>query len=269
MAKLSFTNFKGFQAGFKDSEIEPPISGELFSVERLEQFAAALAAEHREIDQPKRFQKLRPRLENNWEVLIAAYESLTTAIGEERSVSPAAEWLVDNFHIVEEQVREIREDLPESFYQELPKLAEGEFEGYPRIYAVAVLIITHTDSRLEVETLEKFLRSYQSVTPLTIGELWAVAITLRFALVENLRRLAWRIVVSRQEREEADMLALELLELANSRPDEVLPFISKRLGNRKNSAAPLSSSLPANSATRTLPSLPPMNGSRAKCLRKA
>ena len=233
MAKFSFTKSGLFQNAFSHSTNDLPIRGELYSVERLEQFAATLAAEHGAVDQPKRFLKLSPRLADNGEVLVAAYYSLTNAIRDELAVSPAAEWLVDNFHIVEEQLREIHEDLPAGYYRELPKLTKGEFAGYPRIYAIAMAIIAHTDSRLEVESLERFLRAYQAVTPLTIGELWAVAITLRFALVENLRRLAWRIVVSREEREEADNLADELLELANKRPSEVMPFTVKRLGQRK------------------------------------
>ncbi|MGH9819051.1 MAG: hypothetical protein ACRD43_02680, partial [Pyrinomonadaceae bacterium] len=212
---------------------DEPIRSELYSVERLEQFAATLADEHRSVDQPKRFQKLRPRLEDNGEVLIGAYYSLTNAIRDEHAVSPAAEWLVDNFHIVEEQLREIREDLPVAYYRELPKLKKGEFAGYPRIYAVAMAIIAHTDSRLEAEALERFLKAYQAVTPLTIGELWAIAITLRIALVENLRRFAWRIVLSREEREEAETLSDALLELASKRPEEVLPFIVGRLDKRK------------------------------------
>jgi cyclic beta-1,2-glucan synthetase len=233
MPKLSFARSSSFQKVFRQIEDDTPIRGELYSVERLEQFAGILASDHIAVGKPKRFQKLRPRLEDNGAVLIAAYYSLTNTIRDERAVPPAAEWLVDNFHIVEEQLREIHEDLPPGYYRELPKLKQGEFAGYPRIYAVAMAIIEHTDSRLEVETLERFLRAYQAITPLTIGELWAIAITLRFALVENLRRLAWRIVMSRTEREEAETLSDELLELANRQPGEILPFMVKRLGKRK------------------------------------
>ncbi|MEP7147719.1 MAG: hypothetical protein ABI857_02435, partial [Acidobacteriota bacterium] len=184
--KLRFTK-SGIRNNSRDAGDEP-IRGELYSAERLEQFAASIAHEHGAVDQPKRFQKLRPRLEDNGKVLLDAYYSLTNAIRDERAVSPAAEWLVDNFHIVEEQLREIHEDLPAAYYRELPKLKNGEFAGYPRVYAVAMAIIAHTDSRLEAEVLERFLRAYQVVTPLTIGELWAIAITLRIVLVENLRR---------------------------------------------------------------------------------
>src|SRR5436190_18559033 len=172
---------------------EEPIRGELFSVERLEQYARSLAAEHRIVKKKGRA-RLLPRLEDNGRKLVAAYRTLVEAVRQGDSISPAAEWLLDNFHIVEEQLREIREDLPRSYYHELPKLADGELAGYPRIYALALALIAHTDCRLDTNTLRRFIAAYQTIDPLSIGELWAVAITLRLALVENLRRLATLIV---------------------------------------------------------------------------
>ena len=109
----------------------------------------------------------------------------------------------------------------------------GAFKGYPRIYALSVALVAHTDSYLDSETLRRFINAYQKVAPLSIGELWAVPITLRLALVENLRRLATRIVSSRAEREEADKLADTLLETAQLNPQEIVPLISGRLGKRK------------------------------------
>ncbi len=178
-----------------------------------------------------------PRLEDNGRKLEAAYKTLVEALRQGRAISPAAEWLVDNFHIVEEQLREIRQDLPKSYYHELPKLAEGELEGYPRIYAVALALIAHTDSRLDTNTLQRFIAAYQTVAPLSIGELWAVAITLRLALVENLRRLAITIARAREEREEADKLADKLLELASLQPASVMSFVNERFGKTRRVAA--------------------------------
>src|SRR6185312_1578803 len=128
-----------------------------------------------------------------------------------RAITPAAEWLVDNYHLVEKQVRAIQSDLPRGYYRQLPKLAEGPFAGYPRVFGMAWAFVAHTDSRFDPEMLHRFVRAYQEVQPLTIGELWAVAISLRIVLVENLRRLAERIVHSRIARLEADELADGLL----------------------------------------------------------
>ncbi|HEX6260040.1 MAG TPA: glucoamylase family protein, partial [Woeseiaceae bacterium] len=150
---------------------------------------------------------------DNGRVLLESYRAIAQAIREERAITPAAEWLVDNYHIVDEQLREIRDDLPPGFYRELPKLAEGHLQGYPRVYGVAWAFVAHTDSRFDPEMLRRFVRAYQRVQPLTIGELWAVAITLRVVLVENLRRLSERIVHARAARQEADTLADDLLGL--------------------------------------------------------
>ncbi|HEY0783283.1 MAG TPA: hypothetical protein VGE98_12565, partial [Thermoanaerobaculia bacterium] len=127
-------------------------------------------------------------------------------------MTPAAEWLVDNFHLVDEQLRAIREDLPAAFYRELPRLADEPFRGYPRVYALAYDFVAHTDSRFDPEALSRYLGAYQQERPLTLGELWAVAISLRIVLVENLRRLAERMVRSRLARGQAEALADRLLE---------------------------------------------------------
>ena len=148
-----------------------------------------------------------------------AYRVLARAIKDERAITPAAEWLVDNFPIVDEQLREIRDDLPPDYYRELPKLAEGHLAGYPRVLGLAWAYIAHTDSRFDPESLRRMVRAYQGVEPLTIGELWAIAISLRILLVENLRRLAEQIVRSRAARQKADELADSLLGLGKDSPE--------------------------------------------------
>src|SRR5881409_1020017 len=190
---------------------EDPIRAELFSIERLEQHAESLAAAQTVAAAPGTGRSLLARVEDNGRVLREAYRVVARAIREERAIVPAAEWLADNFHIVDEQLREIRDDLPPGFYRELPKLAEGHLEGYPRVYGLAWAFVAHTDSRFDPETLRRFVRAYQRVQLLTIGELWAVAITLRVVLVENLRRLAERIVGGRAARQEADAVADRLI----------------------------------------------------------
>jgi cyclic beta-1,2-glucan synthetase len=153
---------------------------------------------------------------DNGRVLLESYRATAQAIREERAITPASEWLVDNYHIVDEQLREIHDDLPSGYYRELPKLAEGHLRGYPRVYGLAWAFVAHTDSRFDPEMLRRFVRAYQRVQPLTIGELWAVAITLRVVLVENLRRLAERIVDERAARQEADAVVDRLLGLGGS-----------------------------------------------------
>src|SRR2546426_5473720 len=198
---------------FASKPLEAPIRAELFGVERLEQHAESLAAAQPVLGKSGRGRSLLPRVQDNGRVLREGYREIAKAIREERAITPAAEWLVDNFHIVDEQLREIRDDLPPGFYRELPKLAEGPLLGYPRVYGIAWAFVAHTDSRFDPDALRRFVLAYQRVQPLTVGELWAAAITLRVVLVENLRRLAEAIVRGRAARQEADLLADDLLGL--------------------------------------------------------
>src|SRR5688572_23573726 len=198
------------------SQLEEPILAELFSSERLEQHGESLALAQRVTTTPRRGRPLLPRVLDNGRVLRESYRTTAQAIREERAITPASEWLVDNYHIVDEQLREIQDDLPSGYYRELPKLAEGHLQGYPRVYGLAWAFVAHTDSRFDPDMLRRFVRAYQRVQPLTIGELWAVAITLRVVLVENLRRLAESIVHEREARQEADTVADRLLGLGGS-----------------------------------------------------
>ena len=160
---------------------------------------------------PTKGHSLGGRLADNGGVLLDAYRMIAKGIAEHRAITPAAEWLVDNYYLVERQVREIRSALPPGYYRQLPKLASGPFMGYPRVFGLAWAFVAHTDSHFDNEMLCQFVRAYQTVQPLTIGELWAVAITLRIVLVENLRRLAELIMLSSKARQEADALADRLL----------------------------------------------------------
>jgi len=203
---------------------------ELFSIERLEQHAVSLALAQPITPHPIRRPPLSARLSDNESVLLSAYRTIARAVGEGRAITPAAEWLLDNYHLVEAQIREIRQDLPPGFYRQLPKLASGPFVGYPRVFGIAWAFVAHTDSHFDPQALRRFVRAYQSVQALTIGELWAVAITLRIVLVENLRRAAHRIVSSRAARQEADDLADQLLGASGhaARPNALIERYDER-----------------------------------------
>src|SRR5579872_1898258 len=184
---------------------------ELFSAERLEQHARSLAIAQTVTSRPTRGHPLSGRLADNGALLLRAYRMIAKSASEGRAITPAAEWLVDNYYLVEREIREIRAALPPGYYRQLPKLLDGPFMGYPRVFGVAWAFVAHTDSHFDTELLCRFVRAYQEMQPLTIGELWAVAITLRIVLVENLRRLADLIVHSGIARQEADEIADRLL----------------------------------------------------------
>ncbi len=203
--------FRGFFKKPSPWDSEQPIREELFSVERLEAHAKSLAIAQTVASRPTRGLPLAARLGDNSEVLLAAYRSIVKAIDDGRQITPAGEWLIDNFHLVERQIRQISTDLPPGYYRQLPKLVTGPFAGYPRVFGMTWAFVAHTDSSFDSDVLVSYVNAYQEVQPLTIGELWAVSITLQIVLIENLRRLAQQITSSRAARHEADRLADRLL----------------------------------------------------------
>ncbi|KAF0225225.1 MAG: cyclic beta-1 2-glucan [Rhodospirillaceae bacterium] len=188
-----------------------PVREELFGIERLEQHAESLAAAQSVTVRPPPVLSLHVRLRDNAAVLLAAYRASAAELESGRGEVPAAEWLLDNYHLVEEHIREIKDDLPPGYYRQLPKLADGPFAGYPRVFGLAWGFVAHTDSHFDPDSFRRFVAAYQRVQPLTIGELWAAAITLRIVLVENLRRLADQMSAGRQARAAAEALADRLL----------------------------------------------------------
>ena len=191
----------------------------MLSAERLEQQAQTRAQSNRVSQRPGIGKPLAPRLHENAKVLDYAYRGIASSARSDDPITPAAEWLLDNFHIVEEQVREILDDLPPGFYLRLPKLSEGSFEGYPRVFSIAWDIVAHTDSSFDQDRLSRYIKAYQRIQPLTIGELWAVAITLRLVLVENLRRLAEAIVSRHTAYQRANAIADRLIGTEDQKPE--------------------------------------------------
>ena len=184
-----------------------PIRSELFGIDRLEDHALSLArAQQIEPGWP-RPRQLLARLEVNTGVLQTIYRQTIDTLKLNRPVAPSAEWLIDNYHTVETQIRKIRDDLPPGFYRQLPKIADGPLQGLPRVFGIAWAYVAHSDSLFEEERLRRFLQAYQKIDALTIGELWALAISLELVLVENLRRLAEQAITSEHDRARADAFA--------------------------------------------------------------
>jgi cyclic beta-1,2-glucan synthetase len=231
--KPLITRFFGPRAAVFSPPTEELIRSELFGIERLEQHAESLAAAQRVTADPNRGRRLDRRLKDNGRALLGAYRGVEKAVREERHITPADEWLLDNFYVAQEQIRQVRDDLPRGFYRGLPKLADGPLEGYPRVLGIAWAFVAHTDSRIDREMLLRFIAAYQRVQPLTIGELWAVAIALRIVLIENLRRAADQIASARAARAKADILADRLLGVGDEVPispeTALMPFNSLRL----------------------------------------
>ncbi len=199
-----------------------PIRADVLGTDRLQEYARALAQQDQIATTPLRSHRLFNRLADNRKVLAVAQQRFGEVARASKPLSPAAEWLLDNYYVVQEQLREIEQNLSHGYYHELPKLANGEYAGYPRVYGIALKLIAHTDSRLDGDLITRFVQAYQTVTPLSSGELWAVAIMLRLGLVENLRRLVEQSLATQEQREDAEQWAAEFLSTSKRAASDAL-----------------------------------------------
>jgi cyclic beta-1,2-glucan synthetase len=186
-----------------------PIRAELFGLDRLDAYARELAGACVLAPPHRAASPLLRRFGESGRVLARVHRRIIDDPGGRERRSLDAEWLVDNFHIVDDVLREIRQDLPPGYDEELPKLATPPAAGYPRVYALALALVAHNDSELDDVRIGRFLHAFQDVAALLIGELWAVPTMLRLVLVENLRRLADQMIQSWDDRKLAEEWAAQ------------------------------------------------------------
>ena len=220
------------RAYFQDSHLtkkyaneEPPLRAELFNTDQLEQHGKFLARSHK-VKMGRAPERLLKRLANNEKILIDVRNLLAEAIKDDTLITPAGEWLLDNFYIIEDHVRTGKRHLPKGYSEGLPRLTNGASAGLPRAYDIALDLISHSDGRIDAESLTSFIRSYQEVTPLQLGELWAIPIMLRLALIENLRRVSARVAIDRVNRNLADYWAKLMMETAERDPKSLILVIA-------------------------------------------
>ncbi len=170
--------------------------------------------------------QLLARLADNEGVLNQTRLLLTEALTTDRRITPAGEWLLDNFYLIEEQIRTARRHLPKGYSRELPRLKSGASTGLPRVYDIALETISHSDGRIDPQGLGRFVAAYQTVAVLKLGELWAIPIMLRLALIENLRRVGARIAADRLDRNQADYWADQIAEVAGRDPKSLILVIA-------------------------------------------
>lgn len=203
---------------------EPPLRAELFSLDQLERHAKVLAAHHQVVSR-RDSHSLLARLDQNEQVL-RDYNRTTYAADKTRQVTHAAEWLLDNFYLIEEQIHMARRHLPRGYSRELPRLVDGPSAGLPRVYELVLELISHVDAQIDAESLRAFVAAYQTVSALKMGELWAVPIMLRLALIENLRRVTAHLVVARHDRDLADLWVDRLQHMVEKHPSHLVVVVA-------------------------------------------
>ncbi|MBI4976892.1 MAG: cyclic beta 1-2 glucan synthetase [Spirochaetes bacterium] len=206
-------------------EIEPPLLAELFGHDQFAKYARVLADEH-EVDTAPGAELLLSRLAENKTVIREAHRIVSRALENNRQISPAAEWLLDNYYVIEEQILLAEQYLPKRYSRQLPRLKTGKHEGFPRVYDIAFELVSHTDGRIDIGNLSHFIEKYQTVQHLSLGELWAMPIMLRMALIENLRRVAHRIALRRLDRDSAITWAERFLASAGANAKELITVLA-------------------------------------------
>lgn len=204
---------------------EVPLRAELFSAEQMERHGKTLAGVHA-IQSGLGDDQLLQRLSENETVLQSACVLLMECARKMLRVTPAGEWLLDNFYLIEEHVQLTRLHFPKGYSRQLPVLANGVSRGMPRVYDIALEVIAHGDGRLDPENLSRFVAAYQSDAQFKLGELWAIPIMLRLALIENLRRISVRVSESMHERNRAGEWADQMLSVAEHDPKSLILVIS-------------------------------------------
>jgi len=224
MHKL-WARLHGNRSAPKHSGDEASLRSELYSASQMVQHGKILAAAHTlSVDHPP--EQLLTRLGENEVVLHEVRDLLTESVKGNRWITPAGEWFLDNFYLMEEQIRTAKRHLPKGYSKALPRLKKGPSTGHPRVYDIALETISHGDGRVDPESLSSFVEAYQTVTVLQLGELWAIPIMLRLALIENLRRVATRIASEKIDRNNADYWADRITETVEQNPKDLILVIA-------------------------------------------
>ena len=203
---------------------EAPLRAELFSVEQLARHAKALASSHR-VGAQQASENLLAQLGYNEDTL-RSFHRATLDLDPGQGITPAGEWLLDNFYLVEEQIQMARRHLPRGYCGELPRLLSGPSAGLPRAYDIVLELISHVDAQIDAEPLTAFIAAYQTVCPLKLGELWAIPIMLRLGLIENLQRVATRLTAAREDRNLADLWEDRLQDMAEKNPSRLVMVVA-------------------------------------------
>jgi cellobiose phosphorylase len=221
--RRTLTRFFSRPADSREDLLTGPIRGELLGVEHLAERAQAVARAQRLVRGRRRRgpTPLLGRLANTREILDRVHGRLTLAADAGADVGPAGEWLLDNYHVIQEHIGEVRDSLPRGYYRELPELANGSLAGYPRVYELAIVLISHTEGRVDHDNVNGFVRSFQEVSVLTLGELWAVPAMLRLGLIENVRRMALRTIQRLDALDAADAAAARIARAGEADQDEL------------------------------------------------
>ena len=181
-----------------------------FNTSFLKESAISLAKIHKIAGGSAHLKPVKPILEASKNTLTETYRTLSKIVKSEKEVSPASEWLMDNFYIIQEQIVQVGIDFPQAYQKNIPLIAMGEHKGFPRVYEIILNMLTHTDNVLDYEVLTEYINSYQEEETLLLGELWAIPIMTRLFLIQILAEKASKILEQKNIKTEVEKFVLEI-----------------------------------------------------------
>ena len=204
---------------------EEPLRAELLSSEQMDRFGKSLARTH-QVSTKSAQDHLLKRLADNEIILHKVRKLLIDSIKRKHKIPPAGEWLIDNFYLIEEHIRNAKTHFPKDYSEDLPQILTSESAGLTRIYDIVLQIISHSDGRIDIESLSSFMKAYQTVAHLHLGELWAIPIMLRLALIDNLRRVSAGVAIDKVDGDLADYWAKQMIETVEKNPGNLILVIA-------------------------------------------
>ena len=197
------------------------IDGTLLDKKQLENHLQKIAANHNLVNKSAKETYPIPQLLKNYETIKMIYNLLNEHVKLGINTHPAGEWLLDNFYVIEEIVKQIQKELTLKKYMNFLGIANGKYKGFARIYVLAAEIVAYTDNKIEREDLEDYLASYQTKKTLSMEEIWNIGVFLQIAIIENIREVCEKIYSSQIQKVKAEMIVQKLIEDTNTRENTI------------------------------------------------
>ena len=188
------------------------ITGTMLEKSQLEKHLEKIASSHNTTSKSQKDTYPVPQLIENFKTIEEVYNILNEHLKLGINIHPAGEWLLDNFYIIEETVKQIQKELPLNKYMNFVGISNGEYKGFARIYVLASEIVAYTDNKIEREKLEDYLISYQRKKTLSMDEIWNIGIFLQIAIIENITDICAQIYSSQIQKYRAENIAERLVE---------------------------------------------------------
>ena len=188
------------------------ITGTMLEKTQLQKHLEKIASSHSITTKSQKDTYPIPGLIENFKTIEEVYNLLNEHLKLGINIHPAGEWLLDNFYIIEEAVKQIQKELPLKKYINFVGIANGEYKGFARIYVLASEIVAYSDNKIEKENLSDYLESYQNKKTLSMDEIWNIGIFLQIAIIENITECCSKIYSSQIQKYRAESIAERLVE---------------------------------------------------------